>query len=100
MPLLLFCSFFVFCVSCTTVKVLNTSELKGSQGTLLALPTAAELVVQYVDPMVQNDLEIASPASLQRAVNRIYETAVGFSKEKQFQLTLAVRLMRLLYPLE
>ena len=100
MPHLLFLAFFVCFVSCTTLKTSNIHEGQNDRGTLLALPTAAELVAQYVDPVVQNDLEIASPASLKRAVARVYETAVGFSKEKQFQLTLAVRLMRLLYPLE
>jgi len=45
-------------------------------------------------------MEIGSPESIRRAVSRLYSDSQGLTKEKQLQLTLAVRLMRLLYPLE
>lgn len=99
MLFLLVCLCFFICFSCTTVTSVSP-EIQNAQATVLTLPTPAELRSQYVDPLVQADLEMASPASLKRAVERVYATSTGTSKEKQVLLTLAARLMQLLYPLE
>ena len=68
--------------------------------TILPLPSAAQLTLNRSDSQVQTDMEIASPESIRRAVKRVYVDSQGFSTEKQLQLTLAARLMRLVYPLE
>ena len=99
MLFLLVCLCFFICFSCTTVTSVSP-EIQNAQATVLTLPTPAKLRSQYVDPLVQADLEMASPASLKRAVERVYATSTGTSKEKQVLLTLAARLMQLLYPLE
>ena len=95
-------SLFLF-ISCTTVK--NTAHTDNSSGqpfaaTILPLPSAADLASNRVDSQVQADMEIGSPASIRRAVTRVYSTSQGVTKDKQLQLALATRLMRLLYPLE
>ena len=68
--------------------------------TVLPLPSATELALNRIDPQVQADMELASPVSIRRAVTRLYSTSQGLTREKQLQLTLAARLMRLLYPLD
>ncbi|MGI5076066.1 tetratricopeptide repeat protein [Treponema vincentii] len=91
------------CFSCTTVKGrVNTTDTSDQSltATILPLPSAAQLALSRTDSQVQADMEIASPESIRRAVNRVYSASQGFTAEKQFQLTLAARLMRLVYPLE
>lgn len=95
-PILLF-------ISCTTVKNSTYADHSSGQSlsaTILPLPSAADLASSRIDPKVQADMEIASPASIRSAVTRVYSTSQGLTKEKQLQLTLAARLMRLLYPFE
>ena len=53
-----------------------------------------------MDTIVQAYIEQGSPASFRKAVERIYATSQGLTTDKQFQLTLLSRLMKLLYPLE
>ena len=101
--LLLFFIFLFICFSCTTVKnTVNTAHTSEQSfaSTILPLPSAADLASNRVDSQVQTDMEIASPVSIRRAVTRMYSISQGFSTEKQFQLTLAARLMHILYPLE
>ncbi|WP_253728599.1 tetratricopeptide repeat protein [Treponema sp. OMZ 857] len=93
----------LFFISCTTVK--NSTHADRSSGqslsaTILPLPSATDLASSRIDPQVQADMEIGSPASIRSAVTRVYSTSQGLTKEKQLQLTLAARLMRLLYPFE
>jgi len=68
--------------------------------TILPLPSAADLALNRTASQMQADMEIASPESIRRAVTRVYSASQGLTREKQLQLTLAARLMRLLYPLE
>jgi len=68
--------------------------------TILALPSLDEITLSRTDPLVQADIEQCSPASLRRAVDRVYSTSQGLTKEKLLQLTLAARFMKLLYPFE
>lgn len=70
------------------------------QPTILSLPSHTGFVLRYTDSFVQLNLEQATPASLRRAVERLYDTSHKLTAEKQFQLILAARLMKLLYPLE
>ena len=100
---------FLFCISCfiffscTTVKNQTDTVNTRSQplpSTILPLPSAAELTLNRTDQHVQADMEMASPISIRRAVNRVYSSSQGLTREKQFQLTLAARLMRIVYPLE
>ncbi|WP_230974681.1 tetratricopeptide repeat protein [Treponema vincentii] len=95
-------SIFLF-ISCTTVKNSNSDDTSSAaplSATILPLPSAADLASNHVDSQVQADMEIASPASIRSAVTRVYSTSQGLTKEKQLQLTLAARLMRVVYPLE
>lgn len=95
-PILLF-------ISCATARNnTHTDSISGQtvSATILPLPSAADLASNRIDSQVQTDMEIASPASIRSAVTRVYATSQGLMKEKQLQLTLATRLMRLLYPLE
>lgn len=90
-------------ISCTTVKnstYTNHMSKQPISPTILPLPSAAQLTLNRSDSQVQTDMEIASPESIRRAVKRVYVDSQGFSTEKQLQLTLAARLMRLVYPLE
>ena len=100
MIILLFCLCFFGCVSCTTSGTSSDASVQNIPPTVLALPSPSELSLRNVDPAIQADIETASPASLRKAVNRIYDTSYGLTRERQFQLALATRLMRLLYPLE
>lgn len=100
MMILLVCMFFLLCSSCMTSKIQNNTLLQELPSTILPLPSPAELALNRVDSVVQADMELASPVSFRRAVSRIYSTSQGLTEEKQFQLTLIARLMRLLYPLE
>lgn len=89
-------------ISCTTVKNsidADTTPGQSVPATILPLPSVADLASSHIDSKVQADMEIASPTSIRSAVTRIYSTSQGLTKEKQLQLTLAARLMRLLYPL-
>ena len=97
--LLLFCFLFIY-LSCATMKSATNANGSTLSPTILPLPSAVELASNLVDSQVQADMEIASPVSIRRAVTRMYSVSQGFTTEKQFQLTLAARLMRLLYPLE
>ena len=97
--LLLFCFLFIY-LSCATMKSATNANGGTLSPTILPLPSAVELASNRVDSQVQADMEIASPVSIRRAVTRMYSVSQGFTTEKQFQLTLAARLMRLLYPLE
>ena len=100
--LYLLVSIFLF-ISCATVKDSTHTDQSSGQSlsaTILPLPSAADLVSSHIDSQVQADMEIASPTSIRSAVTRVYSTSQGLTKEKQLQLTLAARLMRLLYPLE
>ena len=99
--LLFFCFLFI-CFSCTTVKksTVNNTSAQSFLPTILPLPSAAELALSHIDLQVQTDMEIASPASIRRAVNRLYSISRGLTRDKQFQLTLAARVMRAVYPLE
>lgn len=100
---LLFPIFLFICFSCATVKnnihTAHTTE-QPVLSTVLPLPSATELALNRIDPQVQADMELASPVSIRRAVTRLYSTSQGLMGDKQLQLTLAARLMRLLYPLE
>lgn len=91
---------FFSCVSCTTSRIKNSTSIDYAQPTILSLPTQTQIALTYTDELVQADIENATPASLRRAVKRLYETSQGLSKEKHFSLTLAAQLMRILYPLE
>ena len=99
----LFCGFLFSCFSCTTVKY-QTSMTEPSEQllapTILPLPSVADLALNHTDSQVQADMEIASPASIRRAVTRVYSISQSLTREKQLQLILAARLMRLLYPLD
>ena len=97
---LLLCIFCFICCSCATAKSSTNTPVQSLGSTVLPLPSAAELTIGRTDPLVQADMEISSPVSIRRAVARVYAISQGLTKEKQFQLTLATRLMRLLYPLE
>ena len=100
---LVFPIFLFICFSCATVKNNTHTAYTTEQpvlSTVLPLPSAAELTLNRIDPQVQTDMEIASPESIRRAVKRVFSTSQGLTKEKQLQLTLAARLMRLLYPFE
>ena len=100
---LVFPIFLFICFSCATVKN-NTHTADTTEqpvlSTILPLPSATELALNRIDPQVQADMELASPVSIRRAVTRLYSTSQGLTGEKQLQLTLAARLMRLLYPLD
>ena len=96
----LFYIFIFACFACTTSKARKDAPEQPLSSTILPLPTAAELTLNRIDPQVLADLEIASPAGIRRAVNRIYSVSQGLTQSKQFQLTLAARLMRFVYPLE
>lgn len=96
----LFYIFIFACFACTTSKARKDAPEQSLSSTILPLPTAAELTLNRIDPQVLADLEIASPAGIRRAVNRIYSVSQGLTQSKQFQLTLAARLMRFVYPLE
>ena len=99
----LFSAFLFTCFSCSTVKNRGNTADPSAQSlsaTILPLPSAADLTLNRSDSQVQTDMEIASPESIRRAVKRVYSASQGFSTEKQLQLTLAARLMRLVYPLE
>ena len=91
---------FLTCFSCTTLKVQNNSAMQDISPTILALPSLDEITLSRTDPLVQADIEQCSPASLRRAVDRVYSTSQGLTKEKLLQLTLAARFMKLLYPFE
>ena len=100
---LLFSIFLFVCFSCTTVK--NSADTDHTlepsfSSTILPLPSAADLALNRTASQMQADMEIASPESIRRAVTRVYSASQGLTREKQLQLTLAARLMRLLYPLE
>ena len=96
----LFYIFIFTCFACTTLKTRKDTPEQPFSSTILPLPTAAELTLNRIDPQVLADLEIASPVSIRRAVNRIYSISQGLTQSKQFQLTLAARLMHFVYPLE
>lgn len=90
---------FLSCVSCVTAKREKDFSL-DTLPTILNLPTQSEISGFYPDPFVQFDIELASPDSLRRSVHRLYTVSQGLSNEKLLSLTLAVSLMRMLYPLE
>lgn len=94
----LFC-FFIF-ISCTSVPNYVGTHSSPATPTILPLPSASELLMNRMDPLVQADLEMGTPISIHRAVVRLYAAGQSFSREKLFQLTLATYLMRLLYPFE
>ena len=100
---LLFSAFIFTCFSCATLKnKVNTAAASDQSlsATILPMPSAAQLALNRSDSQVQSDMELASPESIRRAVNRVYSASQGFTTEKQQQLMLAAQLMRLVYPLE
>lgn len=94
------CSLIVFLASCSSSQGIVMVSTQVVQPTILALPSPSEVVLNHMDPIVQAYIEQGSPASFRNAVERIYATSQGLTTDKQFQLTLLSRLMRLLYPLE
>ena len=100
---LYFLSSFFLVISCTTVKNSTYPDNSSSQplaATILPLPSATDLAFSRIDPQLQADMQLGSPVSIRSAVNRLYSDPQGLTKDKQVQLALATRLMRLLYPLE
>lgn len=93
----------LFIIACSSLKR-NAQEaamsLSETSATVLPLPSSAELARGQLDSVAQADIEYASPASIRKAVNHLYSHSQRTPSSTHFQLTLATRLMRLLYPLE
>lgn len=93
----------LFIIACSSLKK-NAQEatmtLSEASATVLPLPSSAELSPGQLDSGAQADIEYASPASIRRAVNHLYGNSQRTLSSAHFQLTLATRLMHLLYPLE